>query len=138
MTTNLLCRFWAHKFSNWEYVADGSCDQIQVCKRCGYEQWRNDTHQFSDWEYSKLEKSEWEQRGGYYIELICNAKRVCRRCDYVERSKGHEWEEISSGPEEHVGADIVKGFPVDYYSREVVYQCTRCKEREKKTESTTR
>jgi hypothetical protein len=113
----LLCVF-GHKFLEWEYINDKSCEQIRTCIRCGYEQKRTQ-HEFSEWEYISDEH--------------CKQGRICMRCGVKEtRQASHkfgDWRNgkricLRCGEEEHCSHNW-KWVPVnDDYHRE---QCTNCK-----------
>ncbi len=68
---HFLCRVWfiGHKFGEWEYVDDNSCEQVRVCTRDGYEQKRK-AHQFGAW---------------------VGDVRVCKRCDHREEQDVPYW-----------------------------------------------
>ena len=63
-----------HWWSHWEYVADGSCEQVRICKRCGSEEQMSEpVHQFASWEP--------------LVDKACVNVRMCNRCGYEERSE---------------------------------------------------
>ena len=90
-----------HHTYGWEYVADGSCKQVETCARCGHKTGttRDAPHQFDEFEYE--------------ADGSCKGARVCRRCRSREpyTSEKHIWE-----PGEYISS----------YSCETVTVCTRC------------
>ena len=82
-----LCALFSHKYGKWEYVADGSCEQVRVCKRDGHEERRTMPHQFSEWEY--------------VADGSCEQVRVCKRDGHEERRtmphQFSEWEYVADG-----------------------------------------
>ena len=94
MSGYLLCKFFGHKFGEWEYVAQNSCEQVRVCKRDGYEERRKVPHQFGEWEY--------------VADNSCEQVRVCKRDGYEERryeDENHqfgEWEKLTDSSYEYV------------------------------------
>jgi hypothetical protein len=55
MTKNLICRLKSHKFSDWEYVSDHTCQQVRICQQCGVQEKRT----WHDWDAGHVEER-WE------------------------------------------------------------------------------
>ena len=45
---SLLCRLFGHKYGDWVYAADGSCEQMRACKRDGHKESRI-MHNYGEW-----------------------------------------------------------------------------------------
>jgi len=61
-----------HLLFRWQYIAEGSCDQISRCIGC------ND-------EGSKRVRHDLENHWTYDAEDSCKQHRNCKRCDFVDR-----------------------------------------------------
>lgn len=60
----------------WQYLADGACEQVRMCERCNTES-RRIEHTWGEW---------------YYLaDGRCDIARVCHRCDEVEHAVEHDW-----------------------------------------------
>jgi ribulose bisphosphate carboxylase small subunit len=100
MTKHILCMIWGHRFSEWEYTAPDSCEQVRVCIRDGYKQSRKDQHQFGEWEYVTSDS--------------CDQVRICKRDGHQERQKARhkfgEWEYTAPDSCEQVRVCIRDGY----------------------------
>jgi hypothetical protein len=57
-------------------MADGSCQQVQVCGRCGFEG-RRVVHKYGKWEY--------------VTEQSCKQVYECSRCGQKQEQVEHDW-----------------------------------------------
>ena len=73
MSGNLLCKFFGHKFSEWEYVVDNSSEGVRICRRCGHKEEQDIPHKYGEVEYEN--SGECEVCGGYGP-----AFGVCPKC----------------------------------------------------------
>lgn len=127
MKVNFLCKFFGHKFGEWEYIADDSCEQVRVCQRDGYQESRKAPHQFGEWKY--------------VADGSCKQVRVCKRDGYQESDKVFhqfgEWEYIADSSCEQVRVCKRDGYqetrkvhqqwlPYD----DEYHQCHRCPDKE--------
>lgn len=105
-----------HEFGPWHYVAPRSCDEVQVCVRCGAENHRQGGHRWRDWhtpgtgtcrqiqrcmrcpaqnEREVHSWSAWEYRESHLSGVAgqyCEGIRSCTRCGITETSQiGHDW-----------------------------------------------
>jgi len=127
MGTNLFCTFFGHKFGEWEYVADVSCEQIRVCKRDRFKEKRHGSHQFSEWKYTTDDSCEqirvckrdgYEERGRvshqfgeweYVADNFCEQVRICKRCgEHQFREKIHIWGDWNESPDTRTKVRICK------------------------------
>ena len=104
----LLCRLFGHKYGDWVYAAEDSCEQIRTCKRGGYKESRI-LHQNGEWKYVSEDSCEqvrtcrrdgheerramphqfgkWE----YSASDSCEQARFCLRCRIKEANIVHNW-----------------------------------------------
>ena len=105
----LLCKLVGHKYGQWQYVAEDSCEQVRICQRDGHKEPRGAIHQFSTWKYVKEDScqqvrtcshchregegqlvhqfSPWK----YAKEDSCQQVRTCSHCHREEEQVVHQW-----------------------------------------------
>jgi len=69
------CRLGFHA-GDWRYVDPLSCEQTQICARCGQESQRTQ-HQWQEWQYGDVKS--------------CTMVRQCQRCQNEESKVEHTW-----------------------------------------------
>ncbi len=71
----------------WEWVANGSCEQVNSCSHCGKAQSRTE-HNMTGWAYADPDDT-----------ASCVMERRCERCRHTERSVRHDprWQYESAG-----------------------------------------
>ena len=75
--SKISCNLFGHSWSYWQHVSSESCNQHNICKRCGEEDLRI-KHIWSSWEYISDDS--------------CNQRRICKRCAFEEtRVEEHIW-----------------------------------------------
>jgi hypothetical protein len=81
----------------WAFLANDSCEQLQVCTRCQARSLRTE-HAWGDWHYPS--------------EKDCNQRRVCGRCHSLDQQVVHLWGSTAHYKEPN--------------ACEMVHRCERC------------
>ena len=76
--SQLLCRRFGHKWSDYEFVSPGSCMKQAVCSRCG-ERSQLVSHEWSEWHEASKENHP------------CRHIRSCRRDHLHQEADIHVW-----------------------------------------------
>lgn len=69
------CLMGRHKWTEWWYVSERSCEQFRECFHCNTKETRLGPHDFGEWEYLEPNR--------------CQQFRVCRRCEAREGRGNH-------------------------------------------------
>jgi len=78
LLTEVICRHLDHRWGEWQYETEGSCEQHQTCLRCQFVRRRFAAHQLSEPQYARPNS--------------CERRRSCARCSYTERVEtAHQW-----------------------------------------------
>ena len=104
MFDKVKCGLGIHKWSEWVYVSDNSCDLIRHCMRCPAEETKKGEHAWGEWDYVS--------------DNSCDLIRHCTHCPAEETKKGEhawgEWDYVSDN------------------SCDLIRHCMRCPAEDKK------
>lgn len=145
--------FFHHQFHS-QYLADNFCEQVSICRRCGYKKSEYyHHHQFGEWQYAADNSCEqvWVcQRDGYEVRRVshqfggrqytsdaCYKVAVCSRCHEHEYYEDHNWIDVIkevAKPGEYIDQNDIGLYTQEEldnetwrtYGEVTVKRCARC------------
>ena len=69
-----------HAWTEYRYVAEGSCVQHRNCERCPATDERTAPHEWTEWQYAQAQN--------------CEQARTCERCAKAEARTTHVWTDV--------------------------------------------